>query len=368
MEGQECIAIAGTHGKTTTTAMAAWLLFSLHKDPSYIIGATSFNLGTNAHAGKGDFFVIEADEYDYMFLGLRPVVSIVTNVEHDHPDCFPTYQDMLEAFKKFIDRIVVSGSLIACGEDPGAVQMLEYARMKGIRSYSYGIEGERFDYVARGLTATNMSGYRFTFTNQNHGQGVEVSLQVPGIHNVRDALAVMAMADVLDFPLYESARSLEEFSGTSRRFEVIGEVSGVTVISDYAHHPAEISATLSAARGRYRGRRIWAIWQPHTYSRTRLLFKEFSSAFNEADIVVVTEVFAAREQLPEDGFSARRIFEHIPGKAVFIPDLVELRKHLRQQVRTGDVVIILSAGDADRAGHWLVNDLLAMENAKSNEE
>ena len=366
MEGQECIAIAGTHGKTTTTAMAAWLLNALGQDPSYIIGGTSLNLGNNARAGKGQYFVIEADEYDYMFLGLQPKICILTNIEHDHPDCFPTYQNMLETFRTFINRIVPSGILIACGEDAGALAMLDLARGYGMRTFSYGIGPYGFDYYADGLASGESGGYRFTLSRREGEQLVELVLQVPGEHNVRNALAVLALADSIGLPLPQSARALEEFKGTARRFEVVGEIAGVTVINDYAHHPSEIRATLAAARVRYSGRRIWAVWQPHTYSRTRQLFNDFVAAFEKADHVVVTEIYAARENLPQDGFSAQQVVAAMSyPDAYFVPDLTQVTSFLLGRLLPGDVLLVLSAGDADQISTHVLASLMERSNANA---
>lgn len=357
MEDQVCLAVAGTHGKTTTTAMLAWVLSALGADPSYIIGSNSFNLGDNARAGKGKFFVIEADEYDYMFLGLRPKISIVTNIEHDHPDCFPTYSEVMLAFKTFASQTLASGFLIACGEDPGAASLLEFAREEGIQCASYGIGAGKFDFCATDVTSNTIGGHQFICTRGDGAFLANTSLQVPGLHNVRNALACMAVASSLELPPGKVAAALQDFQGTARRFEVLGEISEVTVISDYAHHPSEIQATLSAARVRYPERKIWAVWQPHTYSRTRTLQSEFSRSFEAADQVLVTEVFAAREGKPADGFSSRIVVESMVEKANFLPDLEQARSFLKQHLAPGDVVIILSAGDADKLGSWILTDL-----------
>lgn len=355
--GQECVAVAGTHGKTTTTAMLAWVLHALDTDPSYLIGSSSFNLGSNAHAGSGRFFVIEADEYDNMFLGLRPKVAVVTNIEHDHPDFFPTYGDVLRAFETFASQILRSGMLIASGEDAGAAQLLDFASQKGLRCVSFGLGAGAFDLCATELEVSDSGGYRFHVSGRGGASFAQITLRVPGLHNVRNALACMAVVLSLDLPPDLAAAALQNFQGTARRFELVGEVSGVAVVSDYAHHPSEIRATLSAARGRYPGRRIWAIWQPHTFSRTRILLDQFSSSFEAADRVIVTEVYAAREDKPTDGFSAGAIAAHIPGNVEYLPGLEQVRSYLEAHLATGDVVIILSAGDADKLGNWVLTDL-----------
>lgn len=356
MVGQMGIAVAGTHGKTTTTAMVAWMLTALDKDPSYIIGGVSANLGNNAHAGKGGQFVIEADEYDRMFLGLRPHIAVVTNVEHDHPDCYPTYSDFYQAFQSFVNCVQPGGVLVACGENAGAANLLAYAAAQGQRSLSYGIQREAgvlYDYAAHNLQINAQGGFCFTLQSGREMMPTPVTLQSPGEHNVRNALAALAVADQLGLSLAQAAQALGEYCGTGRRFEVRGEVDGVTVVDDYAHHPTEIRATLAAARSRYAQRSLWAVWQPHTYSRTRTLFDLFVAAFDDADHVVITEIYAAREAFPADGFSSRQVVEamstHSGGKDVyFASSLAAARDHLLAHVQSGDVVLVLSAGDADR--------------------
>ncbi len=254
MEGRLGIAVAGTHGKTTTTAMTAWVISALGQDPSFIIGGVSKNLGANARAGRGRVFVIEADEYDHMFLGLEPQIAVVTNIEHDHPDCFPSPEDYHQAFLDFTMRLNAGGVLLVCGDDPGAVRLGREASEKGIRVVDYGIGDKGTVYQADDLVRNEQGGYSFVVRFRSQPMTtyllppIPCSLQVAGIHNVRNALAVLAVAHLVGLPLAEAAQALGEFQGTGRRFDVLGEVGGVTVIDDYAHHPSEIRATLSAAR------------------------------------------------------------------------------------------------------------------------
>ena len=347
------IAVAGTHGKTTTTAMIAWTLFALHRDPSFIVGGVLNNLGVNARAGKGSAFVIEADEYDRMFLGLKPRIEVITNVEHDHPDCYPTFADILAAFEAFVDLLPADGALVACAEDPAAVSLLTRARRDGRNVVAYGIQGERTIasphwFTARGLKPNAHGGFSFqALSNLRMTQPLEVALRVPGEHNVRNALAVLAVIALLGLPLAEAAEALSRYRGAGRRFEVRGEAEGVTIIDDYAHHPTEIRATLAAARTRYPGRRVWAVWQPHTYSRTQALFAEFTQAFADADQVIITEVYAARE--PKQEFTAAEVVSSMRHpSAHFIAGLSEVSHYLLDHLRRGDVLIVLSAGDADQ--------------------
>ena len=349
MENRLGIAIAGTHGKTTTTAMISWMLTALDQDPSYIIGGIARNMGTNAHAGRGTAFVIEADEYDYMFLGLRPTIAIVTNVEHDHPDCFPMPDDFYQAFVEFVKRLTPQGILLACVDDPGAAKLLEESLEGERQVFAYGLNRQiGLDvpvFAGSELEPNERGGFNF-MALYGETLRVQVSLQVPGGHNVRNALAALAVAHLMDLSLKGAADALGAFQGTGRRFEVRGESGGIIVIDDYAHHPTEIRATLSATKMRYPGRPLWAVWQPHTFSRTRLFFSEFAKAFNDADHVLVTEVYAAREAVDLD-FSANQVVENMrhPDKH-FIADLAQAPSFLVSRLHSGDVVVVLSAGDA----------------------
>ncbi len=357
------IAVAGTHGKTTTTAMISWILYKMQRDPSFIVGSTLNNLKVNARAGKSNFFVIEADEYDRMFLGLKPHIAVVTNLEHDHPDCYPTYQDMYSAFQQFVDLLPPDGTLIVSAEDKGAASLLSYARTKRLNVLSYSVQTEMTInspqwMQARTPKANQRGGFDFSaMTNMNGGVStMSVSLQVPGVYNVRNALAALSVMATLGLPLQEAAEALGEFTGTGRRFEVRGEIKGVTVIDDYAHHPTEIRATLAGARARYPDRRIWAVWQPHTYSRTQTLFVEFSRAFTDANEVLVTEIYASREAKQE--FSSAEVVSAMPhASAHYSGSLENTTDYLLKNLRSGDVLLVLSAGDANEISAKILESL-----------
>ncbi len=355
------IAVAGSHGKTTTTAMIAWMLFKLGLDPSYIIGSTSIDLGRNAHAGLSDYFVIEADEYDGMFLGLSPSIALVTNIEHDHPDCYPTPDDFYAAFQKFTQKIVPGGLLVACADDPGASRLADEFVEQGGSCRMYGLDSQTANFWARDMSLNVSGSYDFSVWSRDRDELAKVSLQVPGIHNVYNALAALCVAAQLDLSLERSAQALSGFHGTGRRFEVRGEPGGVVIIDDYAHHPSEIRTTLAAARARYGNRQIWAVWQPHTFSRTRMLQAEFCSAFESVDRVIVTEIFAARELAPEDGYSSQSLVsemkknQKMAGKTVdFVASLEDAKKFLQNHLGKGDVVLVLSAGDANQISDELI--------------
>ncbi len=369
MEGKTAIAVAGTHGKTTTSAMLAWVLTALGQEPSFIVGGVLNNLGVNARAGSGKTFVIEADEYDRMFLGLKPLIAVVTNVEYDHPDCYPTPADFQAAFLEFVKLLPSDGVLVACAEDAGAQALLTEAKRLGRKTVAYGISdqlpvisdqsiaknlknndkgGLSFEAICHLPSATRHppSATRHSPSAIRNPHSAIVNLRVPGKHNVRNALAVLSVIHLLGLSLEAAAQALGQFTGTGRRFELRGEANGIVIIDDYAHHPTEIRATLAAARSRYAGHRLWAVWQPHTYSRTQTLFDEFAHAFADADQVIVTEVYAARE--PVQDFSAEQVAKAMPHpSAHFIPNLAEISNYLVSHLRPGDVLLVLSAGDAD---------------------
>lgn len=339
------IGVAGTHGKTTTTAMLATVLAGLQLDPSYIIGSVSKNLGNNAHFGLGDHFVIEADEYDRMFLGLPLTYSIITNLEHDHPDCYPTFSDYLLAFKAFSENLSPGGKLLCCHDDSGVQRLLQLLNPENILSYG---TSEECDYQARNIRENNIGGYSFN-VSKTSDDGIEelteVKLKIPGLHNVLNSLSIIALTHQLGLDLQKSATFLGDFSGTSRRFEIVAEINQITLIDDYAHHPTEIQATLQAAKSRYPNRAIWAVWQPHTYSRTQILFNEFVNSFTDADHVIVSQIYASREK--NDSFSASQLVEAMSHSDTrYITHLKDIEEYLFSNLKPGAVLLVFSAGDA----------------------
>jgi UDP-N-acetylmuramate--alanine ligase len=360
MKDKVGIGIAGTHGKTTTTAMVATILVKAGLDPSYIIGSASKDLGQNAHYGQGVHFVIEADEYDRMFLGLTPTISVITNLEHDHPDCFPTFSDYLQAFRAYSEKLTPEGKIFICLDDPGIKKLLPLISEKHV--ITYGISPE-CDYQAIDIQRNEIGGYNFSVclnSSSEKNELVNVKLTVPGHHNVLNALVVMAIAHQINLNLDTTAKSLQEFSGTARRFEIVGEVNQITMIDDYAHHPTEIKATLQAAKSRYPDRSIWAIWQPHTYSRTKTLFDEFKNSFSLANHVIVSQVYASREK--NDGFTAAQIVDEMSHPdARYIASLEEITDYLTNNLQTGDVMLVFSAGDATQISKDLKNKLAHKE-------
>jgi UDP-N-acetylmuramate--alanine ligase len=360
MEGRYGIAVAGTHGKTTTTAMLAWLLTQVGLDPTFIVGGVVENLGTNAQAGQGEHFVIEADEYDYTFLGLQPRIAVVTVIEMDHPDCFRDLGEVTDAFNKFVSLVPEDGCIVGCGDEKGvrAVigELAESEQEKGRpQVFTYGL-GAGMDWQAVEIRANELGGSDFVTLKERQPVGV-FGLRLPGLHNVRNALAAIAVADHLRLDLAGVGTALREFRGTKRRFEHKGTAGGVIVIDDYAHHPTEIRATLAAARGRYPDSEIWAVFQPHTYSRTRALLHEFAESFGDADHVIVVDIYAAREH-DDLGVSAADIVARMAHPdAHHIASLDEAIGYLLQRLKPGDVLITLGAGDGDLVGERVLASL-----------
>ncbi len=365
-----CIAVAGTHGKTTTAAMVAWMLLQAGYDPSFIVGGTMMGLGTNARAGRGSHFVVEADEYDWAFLGLTPALAVVTHLEPDHPDCFPDLQAMCTAFRAFLHQVEPEGTIIGCGDAPNLRALLKKigGGPASPRVLTYGLENG-WDWSGRELKTNGHGGMDFVAWHGPERLG-RVELSVPGVHNVRNALGTLAAGWELEVSFDCARTALATFQGTERRFEVKGKVGGVTVIDDYAHHPTQIRATLAAARRHYGGRELWAVFQPHTYSRTRALLEGFADSFEDADHVVVTDIYAARE------FDGRGLGHSVSISAAdivarmahpdsrHIADLDDVVAHLLSRLRPGDVLITLGAGDGYRVGEMA---LALLEGDKGSE-
>ena len=359
MNGQLGVAVAGTHGKTTTTAMIASILLEAGRDPTFIVGGVIAGLETNARAGQGSLFVIEADEYDRTFLSLTPRVAVVTNVEHDHPDCYPTFADFRAAFEEFAALVPRDGMLAVCWDDPIVRELGERRRAAGAAVRFFGL-GEGAEWRAEEVRPNFAGGVDFLAVCRG-GEAEQVlglvRLRLPGAHNASNAMAALGVADFLDVPFQVARSALTEFRGVGRRFEVMGEADGVVVVDDYAHHPTEIRATLLAARQRFPEQSLWAVWQPHTYSRTKTLLKDFVQAFGVADHVIVLPIYAARERntlgiRSTDVVAAMRHPDVRPAGS-----LDEAMVWLGTEVRPGDVVLTLGAGDGHKVGEWLLEAL-----------
>jgi UDP-N-acetylmuramate--alanine ligase len=345
--GQDVIAVSGTHGKTTTTAMTTHILLLTERDPSYIIGGVLRSSGQNAAYGHGPAFVIEADEYDNMFHGLRPRVAIINNVEWDHPDFFPTPDVFTASFVRFSQLIPSDGLLIACADDAGAAAIATARRSRGGQTVTFGIDASA-DWQATGILV-DAETTRFNVLHQGE-QVAEFELQVPGRHNVLNAMAATAAAYSQGVTPQEAAQALMSFGGAGRRFDVRADIDGLAIIDDYAHHPTAIRVMLDAARSRYPNRALWAVWQPHTYSRTQQLAQDYLQAFGAADHVIVTDIYAAREQ-PVEGVNSAALVAAMPHPdARHAATLDEAAAMLDRDVQIPAVVLIMSAGDAPKIG------------------
>jgi len=354
MEGKRVVAVAGTHGKTTTTAMIATVLVAAERDPTFIVGGVLADLETNARAGSGPLFLIEADEYDRTFLSMTPYAAVITNVEHDHPDCYPTFEVFRRAFESFASLVPEEGLLAVCGDDPVAREIGQ-SFADGANVRVFGLQ-DGLPWRAEEVRPNFAGGVDFLAVREGETLGL-VRLRVPGRHNASNAMAALVVADFLGIPFSVARQALTSFRGVARRFEVKGEAEGVVVVDDFAHHPTEIRATLQAARERFPDRRIWAVWQPHTYSRTRELMDEFALAFEDADRVIVLPIYAAREKdtLGVSAADAAALMDHPHVEAV--GSLRAAVERLLHSVSDEDVVLTLGAGDGDSVGEWLLSEL-----------
>ncbi|MGZ4471477.1 MAG: UDP-N-acetylmuramate--L-alanine ligase [Nocardioidaceae bacterium] len=349
MRGRQVVAVAGTHGKTTTTSLLTVALQHCGADPSFAIGGELNESGSNAHDGSGEVFVAEADESDGAFLVYSPYGALVTNVEADHLDNYGTEEAYHAAFTAFLDRIDPEGFLVACVDDDGAAALAAEARGRGMTVVGVG-ESVEADLRAEELT---FAGSTSTFTVVDRGRRLgEVSLQIPGRHYVLDALAALAAGLQLGFPFADLKRGLEAFTGTRRRMEFKGAVGGVRVYDSYAHHPNEIVGDLQAARALAGTGRVVVAFQPHLVSRTRIFGPAMGTALGAADEVVVMDVYVARED-PEPGVNGQLVATHVPlspEHVHFEPSWSATPARLVERARPGDLVLTLGAGDVTLVG------------------
>lgn len=342
------IVVAGTHGKTTTTSMIVTILRSTNLDPTYLVGGGLNDSGTNARAGRDDLAVAESDESDGSFLLLAPDIAVVTNIEADHLDHWGSFEAITHAFRSFAGATTPGGGLVIPHDERELFSDVE------LQTLTFGDDG---DVVAHGIAAVP-SGMDFMLVHD--GNQATVNLSAPGRHNVSNALAAAGACLHAGLSLSAIARGLSEFRGVERRFHHRGTARGISVVDDYAHHPTEIRATLSAARGTYDGR-VVAVFQPHRYSRTASLYKDFGRSFDDAARIVVTDVYSAGEQ-PVPGVTGKLIADavcaHLPGRPVaYLPHRAELLGYLQRSLRAGDMVLTLGAGDITSLGEELLGHL-----------
>jgi UDP-N-acetylmuramate--alanine ligase len=347
------IAIAGTHGKTTTTSLIATVLGSAGLDPTVVIGGRLNSIGSNAKLGQGEFLVAEADESDGSFLKLMPTIAVVTNIDPEHLDYYTGIEEIKEAFLNFLNKIPFYGLAVLCLDHPNIQNLIP--RLKK-RFTTYGLTTQA-DFQAKDISFERLS-TTFEVIHERKDIG-RLKLRMPGLHNVYNALATVATAFELEIPFEVVQSALVNFGGIQRRFQIKGENRGILVVDDYGHHPVEIAATLRAARTGWE-RRIIAVFQPHRYSRTKALFHEFLTAFYDADMLILTEIYPAGEDRIE-GVEAKALSEGIREfghkNVTFIPDKKEIVGHLLNVTAPGDLVITLGAGDIWQVAEELVRQL-----------
>ena len=350
MSDSKSIAVAGTHGKTTTSSMLAVALQACAADPSFAIGGTITASGSNAHRGTGEIFVAEADESDGSFIEYHPYAAIVTNVEHDHVDFFATPESVAQAFTDFAATIKKEGFLTYCADDPGALALSQ--RVESIELVSYGLHESADLHIDQIELLTMGSRARAIWKGRSVGH---IELQVPGQHNLLNAAGALATGLKLGFPAADLLTGLATFRGTGRRFEIKGVVHGVRVIDDYGHHPTEINVTLEAARRYADEGRLIVIFQPHRYSRTKAFAAQFASELSVADRAIVLEVYAASEK-PIEGVSSKLITSMM-SKGEYIPNFVEVTDSVVADAQPGDVIVTLGAGDVSSLAPIIVEGL-----------
>jgi UDP-N-acetylmuramate--alanine ligase len=336
------VAVAGTHGKTTTTSLIATILAHAELDPTVVIGGRLNSLGSNAKLGRGDYLVAEADESDGSFLMLSPTIGVVTTVDAEHLDFYGNLEAIKEAFLQFINKVPFYGCSVVCLDQPNIQSLVPHIHKRFV---TYGLTRQA-DYMARDI---QFDGPRSQFDVYREQDRLgRFSLNLPGVHNVYNALAAIAVGQELEVPLTTMSKALEEFSGIHRRFESVGTQDGVTVVDDYGHHPEEIRQTLCAAKAVWPEERLVVVFQPHRYTRTQFLLQDFYTAFNEADVLILLDIYAASEA-PIPGISSQRLYEgikeHGHRQIYYLPERDHVASFLRQLTQENDILMTLGAGD-----------------------
>ena len=348
---REVLAVAGSHGKTTTSALTALMTVRAELDPLVLLGGDSRDLGGNARDGGGSLAIVEADEYAEAFLAYEPAIALITNIEADHLDYYGSEERLLAAFDAFAGNVRPDGTLIVCADSEQASAVGERRRASGARVERYAVDADA-EWRATQLRVNDRGGLDFSVVWEGDELG-RIGLQVPGRHNVANALGALAMAMRAGADFKRAAQAAEDFSGAARRFEVVAEVAGVTLVDDYAHHPTEVRATLQAARQRFPGRRLVACFQPHTYSRSQYLLEGFRSCFEGLDALFIVATYAAREPASA-GLDAAGLAAQIERpKAQYIESFEEAADAIAAQLREGDVCFTMGAGDVFEVGPLL---------------
>ncbi len=354
------IAVAGAHGKTSTTSMVSSVLEAGGKKPTVIIGGKVNNLGTNARWGDGDFLVAEADESDGSFLRLTPSISVVTNLDLEHMDYYRDMDDICRTFEDFLDRVPFYGLNVLCGDDPHIRKMLPDLKKRYVTyGITDGVNLKAMDIVANGLETS----YALSLDGRRLG---EIRLRVPGMHHVKNSLAAVAVGLELEIPFEDIQKGLAAYDGVGRRFEVLGSFRGITVVDDYGHHPTEISATLQAMRQAWPDSRLVVLFEPHRFTRTRALMDEFVSVFGSVDLLWITEIYPASEA-PIVGVSGERLARNVRkrwgGQVNYVEKTEDLPAAVLPFLQPGDVVLTLGAGSIGGVGRRILNALAHEEAA-----
>jgi UDP-N-acetylmuramate--alanine ligase len=367
------IAVCGTHGKTTTTALAGIVLTLGGLDPTVVLGSEVELFEGNSRAGASDIFVLEACEYQRHFLKYSPRIVILTNIEMDHPDCYKNLDDVKETFKAFIEKIPKDGLLIACTDNNSVKEILPYARCRVV---TYGLEAFAPHCCAKASASRNSdyehyqaidictllgkTKFKIMCPRYLSRDLVQMSLQIPGRHNVANATAAAILGRTMGLSWPSVKKALESYAGAKRRFEKLGEAKEILVYDDYAHHPTEIKATLAAARTIFPKQKIWCIFQPHTFSRTASLFEEFAKSFKDAQEVILADIFSSAREKDTGEISSEKLIaeiqKHHPN-AIHYKSFDRILTYLLQKVKSGDIVITMGAGDIYKVGERLLAEL-----------
>ena len=358
MTGRRAIAVAGCHGKTSTTALIAFILSQAGLDPTFLVGGEMVDLATNAQAGRGQEIVVEADEFAGAFLHYHPQIAVVTNIEPDHLDYYGSFPRLVAAFRQFLSQVPPEGTIVACADDPTLREMLSRPQQHPpirARVVHYGLT-EDAEFFIENILRKDVDGYAFLLKYRREPVG-SFETRLAGIHQVRNALAAIAVASVLGLPQEAVRDAVARFRGVQRRFQHIGDAADVTVMDDYAHHPTEVRATIAAAVQRFPGRRLVCLFQPHTYTRTRYLLDGFRACFQGVDELLIAETYAAREE-PAAGMSARELADLLENPpARYAGSLDEAPAAVLAILRPGDVFFTIGAGDVDQVGPKVLEGL-----------
>ncbi len=356
------VAVAGSHGKTTTTSMVATVLGYADLDPTIVVGGVVGAFGSNAHLGTSDLMVVEADESDRSFLMLTPTIAVVTNIDREHMDYYHDMDDVRTCFTNFVNKVPFYGTSVLCLDDPNVQAIIPRIERRRI---TYGLSAQA-DISAHGVQHDKSFGSTFTVWRGTDVVG-QVTLHVPGMHNVYNSLAAIAVGFELEVPFEKISEALGKFTGAHRRFQFKAELDGVLLIDDYGHHPTEIRATLAAAKVGSGGRRTLVLFQPHRYTRTKDLMGEFARSFNNADTLLITDIYAASED-PIEGVTAETLTEAIKRyghkDALYIGGLDNAATAVQERIQPGDIVITLGAGTVNRVGDQLIGLLESSSGAK----